>query len=557
MADAGFFKGTSAEQDRRFADKEAKLMKTMKFPAEFEKRVDMRKVNLTVIRPWVAKKIIELIGFEDEVVVEYAMGLLEDDSNPTPDPRKMQISLQGFLTNKTASFMTELWKLLIEAQEEVTGVPRTFVEQKKEELRRARENDARAIDERDRRMRLDEMRGPPGGGRGEAEEAEDAGEAGLMTVEDGLETLVGEAEAEVTAEVPPGAARPRPDAGRARGPRLATILILHPRIDATDHLLHAAGRLPELRQCADGIRPADRARPDAQLLPPLHALAPELLRKRDVSGLHPTRRLEIELAVGARGSGTAAALLRDAVVSHLAPVPVLLDPGLVLTPGPLLIRAQSRWTGRLLLDLAAQEGVGVRRRGGRSPSRSRSRTPPRRRSPSSDDERDRERGRGYSRSPDRGSYASSRSRSRSRSPPPPRRGDRDRHGRDRETDRYREGDDGRRGGRMDIDRDRDHERDLPPVQELKIKGQAQLQKKSRWENEPEEDRRGAPRDRDRDRDDYGARGSASGGSVSGGDADGMEVDDDEAARRRELQKRENELKEKALRNKVIRTRKTS
>lgn len=42
----------------------------------------MRKVNLNVIRPWIAKKIVELIGFEDEVVVEYAMGLLEDEQQP-------------------------------------------------------------------------------------------------------------------------------------------------------------------------------------------------------------------------------------------------------------------------------------------------------------------------------------------------------------------------------------------------------------------------------------------------------------------------------------------
>lgn len=40
----------------------------------------MRKVNLNVIRPWIAKKVVELVGFEDEVVVEYAMGLLEDKS---------------------------------------------------------------------------------------------------------------------------------------------------------------------------------------------------------------------------------------------------------------------------------------------------------------------------------------------------------------------------------------------------------------------------------------------------------------------------------------------
>jgi len=45
-------------------------------------KVDMRKVNLDVIRPWVAKKVVELVGFEDEVVVEYAMGLLEDESQP-------------------------------------------------------------------------------------------------------------------------------------------------------------------------------------------------------------------------------------------------------------------------------------------------------------------------------------------------------------------------------------------------------------------------------------------------------------------------------------------
>ena len=46
----------------------------------------MRKVNLTVIRPWIVKKVVELVGFEDEVVVEYAMGLLEDDSQPVRTP---------------------------------------------------------------------------------------------------------------------------------------------------------------------------------------------------------------------------------------------------------------------------------------------------------------------------------------------------------------------------------------------------------------------------------------------------------------------------------------
>ena len=45
-------------------------------------QVDMRKVNLTVIRPWIVNKVVELVGFEDEVVIEYALGLLEDKSKP-------------------------------------------------------------------------------------------------------------------------------------------------------------------------------------------------------------------------------------------------------------------------------------------------------------------------------------------------------------------------------------------------------------------------------------------------------------------------------------------
>lgn len=43
MGDAGFFKGTSADQDSRFSNKEKKLLKTMSFPPEFDKKVDMKK----------------------------------------------------------------------------------------------------------------------------------------------------------------------------------------------------------------------------------------------------------------------------------------------------------------------------------------------------------------------------------------------------------------------------------------------------------------------------------------------------------------------------------
>lgn len=42
----------------------------------------MRKVELSVMKPWIAKKVMDLLGFDDEVVIEYVTGLLEDESNP-------------------------------------------------------------------------------------------------------------------------------------------------------------------------------------------------------------------------------------------------------------------------------------------------------------------------------------------------------------------------------------------------------------------------------------------------------------------------------------------
>jgi len=43
------------------------------------KQVDMKKVNLNVIKPWIANKIVEILGFEDEVVIDFAFGLLEEE----------------------------------------------------------------------------------------------------------------------------------------------------------------------------------------------------------------------------------------------------------------------------------------------------------------------------------------------------------------------------------------------------------------------------------------------------------------------------------------------
>ena len=40
-----YFKGTSESQDVRFGNKESKLLKVIKFPHEFDKPVDLKKVD--------------------------------------------------------------------------------------------------------------------------------------------------------------------------------------------------------------------------------------------------------------------------------------------------------------------------------------------------------------------------------------------------------------------------------------------------------------------------------------------------------------------------------
>ena len=54
-----------------------------------------------------------------------------------PDPRRMQINLTGFLNGKSARlFMSELWTLLVSAQESSAGIPEVFMAQKKEEIKK-------------------------------------------------------------------------------------------------------------------------------------------------------------------------------------------------------------------------------------------------------------------------------------------------------------------------------------------------------------------------------------------------------------------------------------
>jgi len=130
------FRGVSAEQDARFGNKEKKLLKSMAktFPPEYSVKVDMKKINWEAMKVWIAKRLTELLGgVEDDVLIGYVFEQLEGKKEV--DPRHLQINLTGFLENNTSSFCNELWKLLISAANNPSGIPQKFLDEKAAEMR--------------------------------------------------------------------------------------------------------------------------------------------------------------------------------------------------------------------------------------------------------------------------------------------------------------------------------------------------------------------------------------------------------------------------------------
>ena len=68
------------------SSKEKKLLKTMKFPAEYKLKVDLRVIKWEAVKPWIAERTTELLGMEDEVLIAYIFEQLEGKQVPPPPP---------------------------------------------------------------------------------------------------------------------------------------------------------------------------------------------------------------------------------------------------------------------------------------------------------------------------------------------------------------------------------------------------------------------------------------------------------------------------------------
>lgn len=58
-----------------------RLLRTTKFPPEFNQKVDMSKVNIPLIKKWIAGEISRILKSEDDVVIDLAFNLIEGSNH--------------------------------------------------------------------------------------------------------------------------------------------------------------------------------------------------------------------------------------------------------------------------------------------------------------------------------------------------------------------------------------------------------------------------------------------------------------------------------------------
>lgn len=120
MTDAGFFRGTSADQDNRFADKQKKLLKEMNFSPILNTKLNMSKIDIASLKPWIEEKIKQVLEKDDELLSE---SIYEHLAEKEPDGKNILVLITGFVEQAKASkFVEELWTKLVEIQDNANGV---------------------------------------------------------------------------------------------------------------------------------------------------------------------------------------------------------------------------------------------------------------------------------------------------------------------------------------------------------------------------------------------------------------------------------------------------
>lgn len=130
------------------------MLSKPKFPKTFRHSVKIKSVNMKMIKKWFSKKLDEIIP-DDDILVDYIEELLIQEDEP--DIKEIYEQLKSFIGDEeqTMSFCKYLWGLLLEAQDDKDGIPKSLIEQhmkERDENKRIdnRDNDAQKDGEQDK-----------------------------------------------------------------------------------------------------------------------------------------------------------------------------------------------------------------------------------------------------------------------------------------------------------------------------------------------------------------------------------------------------------------------
>lgn len=96
------------------------------FPSDVTESISTENINVNSMENWIAKEISKYI--DDDFVPDLVIGFLQDEKIKSNELAK---NLKPYLEDNTVPFITELWKLLLDAQNNELGIPSIILEESK------------------------------------------------------------------------------------------------------------------------------------------------------------------------------------------------------------------------------------------------------------------------------------------------------------------------------------------------------------------------------------------------------------------------------------------
>ena len=72
-------------------------------------QVDMHKVNMDIVKPWITKRVTEILGFEDDVVIEFIFNLFDGNQVSVPGLPHLSLTLPLTLFPLSLTLPPLLW----------------------------------------------------------------------------------------------------------------------------------------------------------------------------------------------------------------------------------------------------------------------------------------------------------------------------------------------------------------------------------------------------------------------------------------------------------------